>query len=726
GRAALAAYTGPDSAFVDVDNAPHNVRVVYATSSYFPVLGAGLSLGRSFTEQENRLDAGVPVAVISYGMWQREFGGDSTVLGKHLEVALARYTIIGVAARDFNGPDLDATDLWLPIAMRPARPIGDIPWFQEWRSGSYVRIIARPHSGVTPAAIGVLATTVYRRGEREHVANGPDTTATVLPGPLLEALGPSITPPVEQAITSRLLAVTIIVLLVACANVANLLLLRGLRRRRETAIRLSLGISRGRLLRQLLMESTLLALVASVVAIGVAWWGGALLRVMILPSVHWAGSPVTWRVVIACVGVAIVTGVVAGVAPAMHAGRTDLAAALKAGAREGGRHRSRLRAGLVAAQVALSVVLLAGAGLFVHSLAAVQGVNVGYDLNRITYGTVHFRNTQGRYVEFGAGDHAAEMATGLAAVAARMRADPDVESTALATAPPMGGYAGTALKLQDGSIPPRLDNRDPALIAANASYFAVTGVKLLQGRFYTAEDERDGAAVVVVNETAAHTYWPGRTALGQCVVLDRRGHACHTVIGVARDSHLEHIVETPTIELFIPIPHTAGFLSHPTDIVVRGTAAGSGRVAAALRTALAREFPTAEPPDVTSAATAREPELRPWRLGATLFSLFGALALIVAALGVYSTLAYAVNQRLHEVGIRMALGARHGQVVRLVLAQGMRALLVGVVAGLVLTVLLGRFVSAMLYDTRTTNSLVLGGAAAVLLVTGIVGSLVPA
>jgi predicted permease len=547
----------------------------------------------------------------------------------------------------------------------------------------------------------------------------------VLVGPISESLGPSITPPAERAITSRLLGVTLFVLLIACANVANLLLLRGVRRRREIAIRLSLGISRGRLVRQLLIESIALALVASVAAIGVAAWGGALLRTMILPSVHWATSVITWRVVFASVGVALVTGVLAGLPPALRAGRTDLTMALKVGSRESGAHRSVLRAGLVMAQAALSVALLAGAGLFVRSLLEVHGINLGYDVDRIAYGTVVFRNRQNRYISFG-GDPRADVTAGLAIVADRLHADPDVESVSLATAPPMGGYAMTRLALQDGTPIPELDHLEPALIGVQSSYFATTGIKLLRGRFFTAADQRSTVPVLIVNETAARTYWPGRDAVGQClfiVTLRRTAPDCETVVGVTRDSHLMKIVEGPTIELFAPI--LENLFARPQYIVVRAAPGRTNRVVAALRDELARQFPTAEPPYVMSGAGAHEPELRPWRVGATLFSLFGVLALVVASLGVYSTLAYSVGQRLHEMGVRIALGAQRPQIMRLVLASGLWSLTIGIVFGIALTVALGRFIASMLYGTRPTDPLVLGGAALLLIVTGLLGSLVP-
>ncbi len=726
-QAAFAAYTEADSEAVGIRRATETLRVVYATSSYFPVLGALPALGRTFTGDEDSMGAGVPVAVIGDALWHARYGGDSAVLGQQIDVALARYTIIGVAAPGFIGPDLDRTDIWLPMAMRPGAPgIGDTPWYRDWGGASWVRVIGRLHRGTTAASLAAAATPVLRLGERDNVMYGPDTTATVLAGPWQESLGPSVTTPVERAITTRLVGVTLMVLVIACANVVNLLLLRGVRRRREIAIRLSLGISRARLVRQLLIESTMLAVIGGVASLGAAVWGASLLRATILPSVHWGAHPMRWQVIVASLGAAVVTGVVAGMAPALHAGRTDLTASLKSGTSEGGSPRSPLRAGLIVVQAALCMVLLAGAGLFVRSLRAVQSIDLGYDASRVAYGWVYFRNPTNRTVEFSNPARSQELTQGLASVALRLRSEPGVESIALASSPPMNGYAMTSPRFGDGAPAPKLNGLDAGLIAAEPSFFATTGATLVRGRLFTAAEQADSDQVVVVNETMARTYWPHSDALGQCFFVSARDRTCTTVIGIARDARLKNIIESPRVEMFTPIRRGAGMLSRPAFIIVRAAPGRASQVTDRLRRALVQQFPGAEPPYVTSMARAAEPELRPWRVGAELFALFGGLALVVAIFGVYSTLAYTVGHRLQEIGIRVALGARRGQIARLVLAHGMRPLVVGVACGLIITVLLGRFVASMLYETSATNPLVLGGAAVVLLLAGLLGSLAPA
>ncbi|HEY7396609.1 MAG TPA: ABC transporter permease [Gemmatimonadaceae bacterium] len=282
-HASLAAYMPPDSADVTIAGTTRTLRVSYATANYFPLLGVRVALGRAFTADENRMGAGSPVAVISWATWQSVFGGESTVLGKRLSVAGELYTVIGVTAEGFSGPDLDRTELWLPIATYPGGTVWNTPWYQFWYADAFVRVLARVAPNVTRPTLTAIASTAYHSGQLEQDSGNRDTVGTVLGGPLLEARGPTMSA-AEGAITSRLVGVTIVVLLVACANVANLLLLRGLRRRRDVAIRLTLGISPGRLIRQFLLESFLLAGLASVPVIVIATWGGELLRTMVLPS----------------------------------------------------------------------------------------------------------------------------------------------------------------------------------------------------------------------------------------------------------------------------------------------------------------------------------------------------------------------------------------------------------------------------------------------------------
>jgi putative ABC transport system permease protein len=724
-RASLAAYMPPDSEDVTVPGMTQTLFVAYATTNYFPLLGARVALGRAFSADENRLGAGSPVAVISWRTWQNVFGGDSTVLGRRLGVAGEQYTVIGVTAEGFSGPDLDRTDLWLPIATYPGGTIVGTPWYQFWYADAPVRVLARVAPTATLPTIAAVATAAYRNGQQQQYGGNRDTAGTVLTGPLLEARGPTMSA-AEGAIASRLVGVTVVVLLVACANVANLLLLRGLRRRRDVAIQLALGISPRRLLRQSLLESMLLAAVASLPVIMLAAWGGAVLRAMVLPSVHWSGGVLNWRVIGASIAIALVTAVIAGVAPALRARRTDLATAFGTSVRGGSARSSTLRACLLGTQAALSVVLLAGAGFFVYSLRAARRIELGYDADRIVYGTVLFRNPTDRSLRPADAEHAAEFTVRLRGVSSRLRNDQRIESVALADVPPMGQVFTVPVFLSDGRIASVTDGRnDPALIfIVEPRFFVTTGTTVLRGRAFTEADGVGSSPVAVVSQTTARTYWPGRDPIGQCVIVGSPDRACATVIGVTRDVHALKILEPPQMGIFLPMAQTA---DRPPMwwVVARAPVGATDRTADVLRRELTRAFPNGEP-YVTSVARDHEPELRTWIQGATLFSVFGALALVVATIAVYCVLAYAVNQRVHELGVRTALGAPRAQLVQLVLAQGMRSLVIGVACGIVLTLLLGRLVSSMLYGIAPTNPWMLAASGIVLLLSGGLGSAVPA
>ena len=724
-RAQLAAYTAPDTVRFGEGDAATTVRASYATATYLPLLGVRPALGRFYTEAEDRMGDGSLVAVLSHAFWRRRFSGDSSVVGRTLDIAWQRYTIVGVAAAGFAGADLDATEIWIPISTFPRVSPAAMPWYRSWRYDPQLKIMARVAASTANDWVSASATTAFRRGEAVNVSRGPDTTATVLVGPLLESRGPSVTPSPEVAIAPRLMGVMVIVLIIACANVANLLLARALRRRREIAVRLALGVTRGRLVRQLLTESVVLALLAGMVAIVIAAWGGAVLRAMLMPTTHWGSSALDLRVALFAVALALVTGVVAGLAPAIRASRPDVATALKTGTREGTSRRSGLRSTLLVAEVALSVVLLVAAGLFVRSLRGVHAVDVGYDTDRIVVAGVRFFNPEVHDVLRGPGVHAAELGAGLQEVAARLARMPGVERTALGDAGPMYGFAMASVLFRDGTVVPRLEKEDPALYQVSPSFFPTSGLRLTRGRLFT-DDDRDGTPpVIVIDEAAAKAYWPGRDAIGECLILVLPTNPCATVVGITRDAHRNEVLEQANAQLYMPLAQ--GYRRDPSVLIVRAAPENVARVAEQTRRELRRAFPRpGDLPWVRPLVARLEPQLRPWRLGAQLFSAFGVLAVVVAALGVYSVLAYAVSQRRQEVGVRIALGAQRGHILRLVVGEGMRTVAVGVGIGVVMVMALGRLVASLLYGISPHDPLTIGVAALVLAAVGVLASAVPA
>jgi predicted permease len=323
--------------------------------------------------------------------------------------------------------------------------------------------------------------------------------------------------------------------------------------------------------------------------------------------------------------------------------------------------------------------------------------------------------------------HLSEITNGMRAASTELAAMPGVRATALSSSMPLAGWGMVPLYLDGGRVPPRLDNLDPALIAVTKSYFAATGMTLVAGRIFNGDDVRASEPVVVVNETMARAYWPGESPLGKCVIVGPKTAPCSRVIGVVRDAHYGAVVEKPMVGLFSLVDQgTLRSLSMPTTLVVRTTPGTGTAVADAMRRILRRTFPTAEPPWIVFTAETVYEGLKPWRLGAMLFSMFGALALLVAAVGAYSVIAYAVSQRTHEIGVRMALGARSSHVVRLVMGEGMRAVAIGIVVGVVASLAMGRLVASMLYNTSPRDPIVLVAVAATLAIVAIMASIVPA
>jgi predicted permease len=724
GRVELAAYTPPDTFRIGDEEGAKNARGVYASANLLPLIGARTSIGRTFTADEDRMENGADVAVIGYRLWKNVFAGDPSILGRVVSIARQKVTVIGVMADRFTGIDLDPVDVWLPLAKYPPDRKLNLPWYQEWRFGNIVRAVGRVSPGVPDAWISSAATTAFRRGELANVRLGPDT-ATILTGPILAALGPSIKQKTEVAIATRLAGVVTIVLLIACANVANLLLVRGIKRQRELAVRVSLGVPQWRLVMLPILEALLLSLCAAVVAMLIASWGSIALARMILPPTDANIPAIDLRVGGFTILVAVLAGLLGSMGPTLRALRPDVMSLMKSGARAGGALRSRPRVVLLACQAALSVVLLVGAGLFIRSLNNARGIDLGMDTDHMVIGDVSFYDAALRTRNTSA--HLSEITNGMRAVSTELAGMPGVRGTALATSMPLAGWAMVPLYLDGGRVPPRLDNLDPALIAVTKGYFAATGMTLVAGRMFNGDDVQGSEPVVVVNETMARAYWPGESPLGKCVIIGLKSDPCRRVIGVVRDAHYGAVVEKPMVGLYSPVEQWAkGSLSMPTTLVVRTTPGTESAVADAMRRILRRTFPAAEPPAVSFTAETVYEGLKPWRLGAMLFSIFGALALLVAAVGAYSVIAYAVSQRAHEIGVRMALGARSSHVVRLVMGEGMRAVGIGIVVGVVASLAMGRLVASMLYDTSPRDPIVLVAVAAMLAVVAIMASIVPA
>jgi predicted permease len=690
------------------------VLVQYAGPDYFRVLGVRPAVGRFFSADEEAIEVGKPVAVISHAFWRNRLGGASDVLGRNLTINRMRLTIVGVAPADFSGPDLDAIEVWLPLgafngfgAANDGRP----PWYQQTTLYAF-QIVGRPAASATPSSLEARATVGLRQAFLQQKRR--DSTSSVLTGSLIAARGPE-SPAQEMRISTRLGGVALIVLFIACANVANLLLSRGLQRRREIAVRTALGIDRSGVIRLLLLESVLLAFAAGIAALAVTATGGGLLRALLFPDIQWKGGPLDWRVGAFTVLIALAAGVVAGLLPAIQSSRPDLVSALKGGAREGVR-RSRLRSVLVVSQSALSVVLLVGAALFIRSLRNVRALDLGFDMERLMFVSVR-TDDEAQAVS------AATRTSNLSLLAKRLTQVPGVERVALASMAPMYGFSFNGVFYQTGDTLPRAADGLPGATGISPEFFAAAGLRILRGRGFESSDPKGPNGVLVVNEALARSAWPNGDAVGKCLRLSKPTSPCATIVGVVEDSRRSQLIEETVRQVYVPVADT-GFYSAGT-VIVRVPPGRSLAAEVAARREVAAIVPGAEA-DVKRMAAVLDPQYRPWRLGATLFSAFGLLALLVAAVGVYSTVSTAVGQRRQEFGVRVALGARAEDVVALVVGGGVRIVALGIALGALLALAAGRLIASLLYGTTPHDPVALITVSTILLLVAAVASMVPA
>jgi putative ABC transport system permease protein len=683
------------------------------SGNYFSVLRLRPAPGRFFVPGEDAGPGSPPVAVVSWAYWRGRLGGRSDVIGTRLELDGHWYTIVGVAPREFHGIDTGAPAVWVPVSH--VADLGYPPDELQLRTSWWFRPVGRLASGVTRGQAQSELAPRFTRALRR--AWGADIDPRIVLGPVLAARGPS---PSTQARIARWLALAAVLLLaIACANAANLLLARAVTRRKELTVRLSLGAGRGRVVRQLLTESGLIALGATALGLLLARWGTAALPAVGLPSLSFFAHG---RVLAFAVVVAVASVLLFGLAPAVAASQADLAAAVKEGAREGVDHRSRLRTTLMVAQVAVAAVLLVGAGLFVHSLRNVQSIRPGFDLDRLLMGS-------GDLATAGYSDTAA--AAFFDRALDRLERLRGVQAVTLASSAPLsGGSSITAYSVPDGTsgapastldLQQSMQGSRAITVRVGPRYFATVGTPIVAGRDFTAQD-RAGAPVVIVNRAFAEHEWSGRSALGRCIDIGwKQDITCYRVVGVAADAKYVSLQERRRMVFFQPIQRDP---AESRLLLIRATG-DPAALAPAVREALAGLDPRLPYVELKTLTDVLRPELQPRRLDASLFRVFGVLALLLAAVGLYGVVSYTVAQRTHELGVRMALGARRTQVLGLVMGRGVRLALTGLAIGVGVALAGTRFVTHLLYGVTATDPLTFAGVALLLFATATLASLVP-
>ena len=723
---------------LDATEGAEMIGGVIVTGNYFDHLGVKPALGRLISHTDDQTPGGHPVVVISHGLWQRRFGGAPHIVGEQLLLNGHSFTVIGVTPAEFGGAQLGTTrDIYVPMMMqavvRPPRAgySGEMnPDLLKVRSNNWLFALGRLKPGVSrEQAQAALTVAANQRDEATRNAQqDPARRRFITATPVSE--GDQGQRAQTISIAKLLLSVVGAVLLIACANVANLLLSRASARRKEIAVRLALGADRGRLIRQLLTESLLLGAAGGATGLMLAWWGVGALKAMSPPPGTLPINPdftIDLRVLLFTFALSMLAAIVFGLAPAWRASRPDLVPALKdeVSAADEQTRRFTLRNLLVVAQVSLSLVLLIAAGLFLRSLKQAQAIDPGFEVNKLLVAPLNinllrYTRTQGR--EF------------YRQVVERVESIPGVESASVARIVALSGLGSTRSLLIEGQSGPddqsRSDGRGPTTDNMNAvnsnvvglKYFATMGIRLLKGRDFSATDTENSPRVVIVNETFVRRHFGNEEAIGKRISFAGMRGPWNEIIGVVSDSKYATVGEAPTRIAYLPVlqNHETGMTLH-----VR-TSIDPANLAAAVRRevqALERNLPITNVSPMTEALSA---SLYAARMGAMLLGVFGGLALLLAAIGLYGVMSFAVSKRTRELGIRLALGAQRGEILRLVLKEGMVMVGIGIALGLTAAFLVTRLLASFLYGISAIDVFTFTGIPLILTMVALAACYLPA
>src|SRR5262245_47439932 len=682
---------------------PERVQAARVSAGLFPLLGVGAVVGRTFIDEEERRGRH-QVALVSNGLWQRRFGSDPGLVGRTLSLNDRSFTVVGILPPDFR---------FLPEEYEIFIPLVLDGWEATARGTHPLRVVSRLKEGVTLAQAQAEMDQIARRLEQEY----PNSNTGV---------GVALVPLQEQLVgESRralliLLGAVAFVLLIACANVANLLLTRAVTRRKEMAVRMALGAGRARLIRQLLTESALLAGAGAVGGLLLSLWGVQVLKTFLaqnalLPRGEAVG--LDGRVLAFTLGISLVTGLVFGLAPGLAASKTDLNDALKeSGRRAGvGRRDRRFRHALVVGEVALALILLVGAGLMIQSFLRLRRVDPGFRPENVLAADISLPNS--RY------QNGRQILNFQRQLLERVAALPGVRSVSATAYLPFSGTNNSwTIEIERRPPLPAVEWLEAGWRPVTANYFRTMGIPLVKGRDFAASDDDETApGVAIINEAAARACWPGEELLGSRFKLEGRTYA---VVGVVKDVRHARLDGKTEPEVYFPYSQLP--ISWRGMTVVARTEAAPEQLAAALRSAV-QELDKDQPIhnvrtlEGLIAKSVSRPQFHLLLLGS-----FAALALVMASLGLYGVMSYAVSQRTHEIGIRMAFGAQPRDALKLVVGAGLRLTLIGIAIGLLAAFALTRVMESLLFGVSATDPLTFAGVALLLTLTALLACYVPA
>jgi putative ABC transport system permease protein len=691
---------------------PERIYGALTTVNYFDLLGVHPILGRAFLPEEGTPPAGAPVVVIGYAVWQNHFAGDPQIVGKTIQINRHPYTVVGVAPRDFTGcaPGLRA-ELWIPVSMDR-----DVWGFNRpaYRRIFWLIVLGKLRPGVTKnqaqAELNLLMRGIAERFPEDH----RDSPNEISLDPLWRSpFGINL---YLYKILPILLGLAGVLLLLACANVASLLLVRSVGRRREIAIRLGMGASRKQIIRQFLIESLLLGLLGGTVAIAITVWTSRSIVAFFPPN----SLPLTndahidQRVLFVTIAVSILSAVIFGILPALRSSSLPVQSVLKEEATSVSLtlHKSRLLSGLVVAQISLSLVLLVCAGLFTRSLQKAQQSDPGFEASHLLLAS--YELSPAGYTR----------ATGAAfnrQVLDKLSALPGVESVTLADFSPLSFSIHTDYLQIEGYVPQPLESMEISRAIVGPNYFRTLRTSLISGREFTASDRAESQLVAVVNQAFVDRYWPGANALGKQVT---DGGDRFTVVGVARNAKYRLLTSPPEPVIYLP-DYQAYSPTHDTIIHLR-TTGDPLTMASSVEETIHQLNPELPLFNVNPLSVTMQLGTLFGRVAATFAGSFGVLAMLLAAVGIYGVVAYSTRQRTREIGIRVALGAEKGGIYRLVLGQGFRLTLAGLVVGTVLAVAFTRLLKAQLFGVSETDAITYASVGLLLAVVALLACHIPA
>lgn len=694
----MAAY-GEGRFVAVVDGTPTRVGGARVSPALFGTLGVRPALGRDFFPEEEEPGAG-PVVILGHDLWNRAFGADSAVIGRVIALNGEAYSVIGVMPGRFQFPEF--SDLWIPLRT------SDAP---ADRSARDLGVVARLKPGVSLDQATTEMATIAGRLEQEYPASQKEWSARAVS--LREDMASDVGP-----YFWILMGAVGLVLLVSCANLAGLMLARAARRQREMAIRVAVGAGRGRLVRQLLTESIVVALLGGTAGLLLALWAVDLVSARTAGLVpYWIEFGIDGRVLAFCATATLLTGILFGLAPALRASRPDLHEALKEGAPQGSPGRHRLRVMLVIAEVALALVLLNAAGVMVKAVLRVTEPPAGYDSRGLLQADMEYLGD--RFADSGA------VAEATGEIVRRLDAAPGVRAAARRTWF-IAGFGARDQKIAVEGPPEVPDGASPRFgFAVTPGYFETLGLELVAGRTFEAGDDAGAAPVAVINRTMADAVWPGGSPLGRRIRLGGPGSGLPwvTVVGVVSNETGEpRAGQRPRSDVYMPLAQNPG---RPVQFLVRGSR-DHDRLAPLLRASIRAVAPDEPVERIQSAEAAIAQQFWPWRAMATMLTAFAVFAVVLAMIGIYGVVAYAVSQRRQEIGVRMALGERRERIVGLIVADGARLVGAGIIVGLIISLMVTRVMRSLLFGSNPVDPAVIAGVALLLAVSATVASWLPA